>query len=398
MSSENAWSKLPIDLQEQFYEKAEIEARKLIEVIGDFKSQIELARNKIIPYIHQLNFGAPKDVSIAAIDGSFSPKPAETIGARFSVYSAGFIMVRGRSIVEEGYLSGDIRRAQSYNREFFSSALHVNTSYLERKAALKALESNPDLLLLDGSFLSFAYSLFRIIRIGKSISIPKDIFNTATETLEMTEKLLDSGKCVGIVKRGRSRAIGGWLSVEDGKKNPLVNFLDKQILNNLMMPPSVLNYRVLLKEPGVQRAYSRVSELLSSRDMSPQEALSQAREWAIKSLTRSLGVSEEKAKTLESRINRIQVKVSDENPPFELEVPVEFEKEIMNILFSSEDNFNMATGLPLAIDLIDESVSLPVEFTKEFVNEVEARIVGSYDENLNEVREFFTGMNPQKEF
>ncbi|MEM1553491.1 MAG: DNA double-strand break repair nuclease NurA [Thermoproteota archaeon] len=395
MSSETAWSKLPIDLQEQFYDRAEKEARRLVKIIRELGSQIEAFRNEITPYIHRFDFGSSKEFSIAAVDGSFSPRPAETIGARFAVYSAGFIMIKGGEIVKEGYLSDDIRHDQSYTREFSSAILHVQESRLEREAALKALSENPDLILIDGSFLGFAYSLFRVRRI---IPIPEWIIERARETLEMTEKLLDSGKCAGVVKRGRSRAIGGWLSVKEGRRNPLVEYLDKQILHYLMKPPALFNYMEMLREPGVQRIYSRVSDLLShSVELNPENALESARKWAMESLVKALDVSEEKAKALESRINRIQIKVSDENPPFELEVPVGFEEKTLEVLLSNSENFNMATGLPMAIDLVDENVTLPAEFTREFVREVEARIIDFYDGSLGEVRNFFTNMNPQKE-
>jgi hypothetical protein len=395
MSSETAWSKLPIDLQEQFYERAEKEAQRLVEVIQDFRMAIDSVKHIVIPYIHQVNFTHSKEVSIAAVDGSFSPRPAETIGARFSVYSAGFIMIKGSNIVGEGYLSGDIRQGQAYSRELFSAALHVQESHLERKAALEALKENPDLLLLDGSFLSFAYSLFRVRRV---IPVPEWIIKIARETLDMTEKLLNSGKCAGIIKRGRSRAIGGWLSIKEGRVNSLTRHLDKQILHNLMRAPSILDYKEFLKGPGLQRIYSRVSDLLIRGDYRiPEDALEKAREWATEGLAKALDISEEQAQKLESRINRLQVKVSDENPPFELEVPAESEKHVIDVLFSNVENFNVATGLPLAIDLIDENVSLPVEFTKDFVAEVEARIANSYEGSLDEVREFFANMNPQKE-
>ncbi|MEM1557447.1 MAG: DNA double-strand break repair nuclease NurA [Thermoproteota archaeon] len=402
MSSETAWSKLPIDLQEQFYQKAEDEAQRLIGVIGDFRLLMESVRHRIAPYIRTLSFESSRETSIAAVDGSFSPRPAETIGAKFSVYAAGFIMVKGKNIIEEGYLPGNIGESQAYGKELFSIILSVRETHLERVAALKALEKNPDLLLLDGSFLSFIYPLFRIARIAKSLPVPKEIreeiFETTREVLKMTSVLLDSGKCAGIIKRGRSRAIGGWLSVKDGVKSPLINHLDKQILHNLMSPPTILDYKELLGRAELQRVYSRVSELLiRDKYRDPKDAFEEAVEWAVERLAKALDVPEDYAKMLQSRLNRLQVKVSDENPPFELEVPLGSEKYVMEMLFSSIENFNMATGLPLAIDLIDENVTLPVEFTREFVREVEARIVNSYAGNLSEIKEFFANMNPQKE-
>ena len=402
MASETAWSKLPIDLQEQFYQKAEDEARRLVEVIGDFRLLMYSVKHRIAPYVRKLSFGPLRETSIAAVDGSFSPRPAETIGAKFSVYAAGFIMVKGKNIVEEGYLPGNMGESQAYSRELFSIILSVKETLLERTAALKALERNPDLLLLDGSFLSFAYPLFRIARVARSLPVPeearREVFETTGEILKKTSVLLDSGRCAGIVKRGRSRAIGGWLSVKDGVRSPLVNHLDKQILHNLMSPPAVLDYKELLGKAGLQRVYSRVSELLiREKHRDPRDAFEEAGEWAVERLAKALGVPEHYADMLQSKLNRLQVKVSGENPPFELEVPLGSEKYVMETLFSSIGNFNMATGLPLAIDLIDENITLPVEFTREFVREVEARIVNSYTGDLNEIKEFFANMNPQKE-
>ncbi|MGQ9478775.1 MAG: DNA double-strand break repair nuclease NurA [Thermoproteota archaeon] len=395
-STESAWSRLPIDLQEQFYEKAEEEARKLREVILEFKSTIEREKSKITPYIRRLVFRSEGEKSIAAVDGSFSPRPTETVGARFSVYSAGFLMVRGGKIISEGYFPGSIRYEQYSSRELFSASLHVQEARLEREAALKALEHEPDLLILDGSFLSFAYSMFRIIRIMPEV--PKWIRKTVSDTFEMTEKLMKSGKCVGVVKRGRSRAIGGWLSLEEGRMNPLIRHLDKQVLNNLMSTPSLLDYREFLNEPGLERVYSRVSDLLSRGEFNdPKYAFIEARKRTVKSLAKALEISEEGAQNLVSSIGRLQVKISKDNPPFELEVPVNSYEYIVETLFSSMDNFNTATGLPIAIDLIDGSVTLPAEFTREFVREVEARVAKMYEGNLDEVREFFTNMNPQKE-
>lgn len=402
MSSETAWSKLPIDLQEQFYQKAEDEAQRLIGVIGGFRLLMESVKHRIAPYARTLSFGPSRETSIAAVDGSFSPRPAETIGEKFSVYAAGFIMVKGKKIVDEGYLPGNMGESQAYGRELFNIILSVRETRLERVAALKALERNPDLLLLDGSFLGFAYPLFRIARIAKSLPVPKEIreeiFETTGEILKVTSVLLDSGKCAGVIKRGRSRAIGGWLSVKDGVKNPLVNHLDKQILHNLMSPPAILDYKELLGRAELQRVYSRVSELLiREKYREPKDAFEEAVEWAVERLAKVLSVPEDYAVRLQSRLNRLQVKVSEENPPFELEAPLGSEKYVMETLSSSVENFNMATGLPLAIDLIDENITLPVEFTREFVREVEARVVNSYAFNLSEIKEFFASMNPQKE-
>ena len=51
----------------------------------------------------------------------------------------------------------------------------------------------------------------------------------------------------------------------------------------------------------------------------------------------------------------------------------------------------------MALDMIDELVSIPREFTKDFINEVEARIIQKYVGKLDAIKAFFTNLNHQKE-
>lgn len=392
----SAWSELPIDLQEQFYSKVEEEARNLIKVLQESGAALDEAKPKIRPYIRSFAFGTDTGTKIAAVDGSFSPRASERIGGRFAVYSAGFLMLKDKKIIDEGYRGDDFRQDQSYPNPLFAGGLQVIESEIEKEASLLALERNPDLLLVDGGFLGFAYSLFKI---RKETRVPDWLEERAQHSLEMTYRLLDSGKCAGVVKRGRSRAIGGWLSMLEKRRSPLVAYLDKQILHAMMSPSSILDYAEILGRPGSHRTHTRISELLNTRRITdPIEAMEEAKFWAVSSMAKALAITDEsKIRDLESRINRIQIRVSEDAPPFELELPAGSEKRIMSTLFSSSDNFNRATGLPIAIDLVDEYVSLPVEFTREFVTEVEARLAQIYEGDLDDVRGFFSNMNPQKE-
>jgi hypothetical protein len=60
--------------------------------------------------------------------------------------------------------------------------------------------------------------------------------------------------------------------------------------------------------------------------------------------------------------------------------------------------FGEATGLPMALDMVDELVLVPRGFTRDFAEEVEARIVERYWGDFEAVRVFFQNMNCQKEF
>ncbi len=47
--------------------------------------------------------------------------------------------------------------------------------------------------------------------------------------------------------------------------------------------------------------------------------------------------------------------------------------------------------------MIDELVLVPREFTRDFAEEVEARIAEKYQGDLETVRVYFGNLNPQKE-
>jgi hypothetical protein len=92
----------------------------------------------------------------------------------------------------------------------------------------------------------------------------------------------------------------------------------------------------------------------------------------------------------------MQVRPFPDAPPCELEIPDSVKPNVVEALLDS-DNFSEATGLPHAIDMIDEYVGIPRAFTKDFVHEVEARVASLTPETLSGVRGFFVGLNPQKE-
>ena len=97
-----------------------------------------------------------------------------------------------------------------------------------------------------------------------------------------------------------------------------------------------------------------------------------------------------------SKLRRIQARLFADAPPCELEVPTSVRSGLVNELLTSE-NFSEATGLPHAIDMIDEYVGIPRAFTRDFVYEVEARTASLTPSTLSGVRGFFSDLNPQKE-
>jgi hypothetical protein len=61
-----------------------------------------------------------------------------------------------------------------------------------------------------------------------------------------------------------------------------------------------------------------------------------------------------------------------------------------------QSNCNATTGLPLALDLIDQDVGIARGFTREFVEEVEATLARDPDLDKFELETRFSSPNPQK--
>ena len=71
--------------------------------------------------------------------------------------------------------------------------------------------------------------------------------------------------------------------------------------------------------------------------------------------------------------------------------------KIKPILSYFQANHNPATRLPFPIDLIDENVSIPQGFTKEFIEEIEALLIKDPKLDKFDLSDYFMSINPQKE-
>jgi len=94
---------------------------------------------------------------------------------------------------------------------------------------------------------------------------------------------------------------------------------------------------------------------------------------------------------------RVFVKSVEDIPPicveFSSKMPPRMRELVLSYVFGTA---NPATGLPLALDLVDDLVSLPRGVCREFVNEIEGEMLrrGFSRESLLAV---FSRYNPQKE-
>jgi hypothetical protein len=372
MEEENPLLQMPRPLVDAFFQLAEEHATNALKRIREAEVRIQ----KIAKYI-QSKPVEPIDASltIATIDGSISPRSSNRLGTRIAVLSAGYKIFRKGELIDE-HFSGDVFSEGSLEGHMFSVLSNLKMIRMERIMTLEALKKNPDLLLIDGPFLSFLYPPSWVVRFTPE---GKDVVQ---DILRLTSRLIDSGKTIGVIKRSALRAIDGWL-FSQGKEDLVTNMRDKYILARLMPPSTYWTYDSIMDDPI---AYSRAISRAQVKGLKGEEAL----KWARKILKR-----DQKRLGIESppKLKRGYIRSYSETAPFEVELPgnmsiEEIAKKIIPLC-------NPATGLPFPLDLMDADISLDIRIAKAFADEVEARVLNA--ENPRAVKDFFTGINPQKE-
>lgn len=392
MSEKASWSELPFELQEEFYSLAEGYAERLSKHIESADAEISEAWPSINFALRNIETPKHNDIVIASVDGSRSPLPTRRLGADFAVYSVGSLRVEGRRVVENKFAAGRVDDIGP-NGQDLESELYAESVAAERAAAVAALK-DADLVLIDGSFYGFSSDVMSKLRRSK-VDPSGRWANSTKAALNATRELENSGKCIGVIKRSRTRAIAGWLS-HQRKKKSLVRFIDKHILNQMQPAGSVFDYSRLLGG-GEFLYFSRLAyNLASGREGEPsEEAFLRAKKLSLErfqsAFEKPFGFSVDI-----SKLKRLQVRMYEASSPCELEIPTSVSNDLVDSLIDRE-NFSEATGLPFAIDMIDEYVGIPRAFTRDFVQEVEARVASMSPTKLNSVRGFFTGLNPQKE-
>ncbi len=380
------WIKLPQDLQHRFFELTEQEANKLINIIQQLDIQLKELSKNLQSYIHEIPIS--NEISIvAAIDGSRSPRLSERLGIRYGVFSTGAIFLKGTEKREEIFRAGVFKRKQALSQDKSKFSFDLLTTYAERKMALEALDKC-DLLILDGSFYGFVYGAYLIKRSGLYSDYEDKILK---EVFEATELLRKSGKVIGIIKRSHTRAIGGYLAIKD-RKNPFTTIIDKLILSTFMPKRTIFNYQELIGDKLVQ-VYTRLATL-ASIGWSEGDLMEEAEKRTFMPFE-ILGLEKEGFK----KMRRMQVRFYENMPPCEIEYPSSFKEDKLLNIFGQKSFFNEATNLPMALDLVDNMVNLPMKFTEEFTSEVEGRVIEMIIKNNGNkevVKNFFTLLNPQK--
>lgn len=383
------WVKLPHDLQAKFFQEAEREAERIVQYIRRIDREFRDLKPLLEKYFRKLG-RSDRLYVVSAIDSSRSPRLSERLGVRYGVFAVGRLKTRGLERLSEDYMTGLFKRRQAFSKDKSRHFFSLLATYSERKMALKAVKDS-DFVLIDGSFYGFIYEALRMKKQGFYGEEERKVLK---DTFEATNRLIEEGKVLGVIKRSHSRIIGGWLALCGDRNNPYVNTIDKLILARLMPPGTLLNYRDLVGEDYPLPFYTTLARIVSSRGLEVSDPVNEALDkiyQPFKALDLPKGYFKE--------LSRIQVKAYEGAPPCEIEYPRKVGLEKVMEWMSQPNFFNEITGLPITLDLVDNLINIPSRFTDEFVAEVEARVLDKLrGEDMDSVKLFFAFLNPQKPF
>ncbi len=386
------WLKLPHDLQYKFFEEAEKEAGRIVNVVERLQRTVLELKRKIVPLVEDLS-EHDRVFRVAAIDGSRSPRLSERLGVRYGVFSVGVVILEGMKRIYEGYEAGQFKRKQAFSQEVSKYFFNLLSIYAERKAAVEVLNRLEDgFLMIDGSFYGFIYSALRMRKQGFFGEREGTLFE---ETCQLTNRLVESERVMGVIKRSHTRAIGGWLALRNkdlvGRIDSPVTIIDKLLLSMIMPSNTILRYERITGDDPVY-VYTQLA-YMAHRGIWPETPLEVARERVYEPY-RVLGMDE----SLVKKLRRLQVRKFPEAPTCEVEYPSSIPIDRLKLWLGQKNFFNKTTGLPFTIDMVDSLISLSPEFTEEYVSEIEARALSkAYGIISPEVlRWFFNLLNPQK--
>lgn len=338
-----------------------------------------------------------KNLRIACVDGSYSPATSERIGARYGVYCGGYLIFKGEELVKEGYRSDTLSQDQVEDPERTVMLLRLLCTKLEREIAFDCLEhENVDLLLIDGSFFGFRVKCNEI----RKKEIDLDEFEKGEELVDYIRDksiaLMNSKKAVGTIKRVRTTAFDGWSIYKHGSEKNCIGRNDRAILASIMPQNCWFAYEWLLGSPGafnyftgLREAYRRLT--VRRRFKSMNSILKETSNLADRNLMRNLNCAPGDI----FQTSRYYIRCLNSAPPFCFETHKDMNVEPLVAYFQA--THNPVTGLPFPLDLIDESISLPKGFTKEFVEEVEALLIRDKELDKFDLSNYFMYLNPQKE-
>jgi hypothetical protein len=388
------WVKLPSQMQYQFFELAEKQAKQIKEKLLKDKEKLDNL-GKLLSFKRIPKNDEWKNWRIGVVDGSDSPVMSERVGGRFGTYGATYHIFQGLDLVEDKYFSGNFSDFQVGDPEVSKKLLSLLTTKFERETALSCLEKDVDLLLIDGSFFGFRPRC----RIVHNQEVPNEAFRKGAELVkhirDLSIKLLETRKVVGIIKRVQTSAIDGWMIHRNGNDKLRLNRNDKEILSSLIREGEWFSYEATFQDPVLFNYYTRLALAYHRYAADPSRSMESifdvCKGDVDRNVRRDLLCEPEDI----LRTARHYVRCSYPTPPFCFETPLNLNLDPLLAFFKA--SCNKATGLPMPLDLTDQDITIPAGFTQEFVEEIEAHLVKDPDLNKYELENHFASLNPQKQ-
>lgn len=385
------WDEIAIELKEQFYELVGNESEKLYERIKPVIGDIEKIGRRLDAYFKPAERSDDLDeVRIAAIDGSSTSTISIRLGCAYSLFS--IVVVRDaykfRSDIDVSYFAFKV--SSEYPEDKLLKRLTTwNMLMREREIALKEVEDS-DLVIIDGSFFGYLHSIFKLVRMRM---LPREIRDLATKITDYTIRLVESGRVIGVVKRGRTSAIIPWAYMEGIISKPH-RMIDRLILSMVQPVGSTFSYTHLFGYSFGYKVFNRAFREILIGKRPPIDKLKG-------DLLELISISIENtgaiitSRQLLDMAERIVVRHYPTGP-VEMDVPLRREGILWDFLCDNR-MFSDATNIPWINDLADLESRIPSDFSRDFADEVEATLVRRFDLNPEFLRAFFTNINPQKD-
>jgi hypothetical protein len=388
------WVKIPARMQSQFFELAEKQAKNVKAKLLRDKEKLDALR-KVLTFSRIPENDEWKNWRVAVVDGSDSPVMSERVGGRFGTFGATYHVFQGLDLVSEEYYSGDYSEYQIGDPEASMKMLSVLTAKLERETAVDCLHKDVDLIIIDGSFFVFRPNC-RILHRQRLVGGPfKTGLDLVKYTRDLSVKLLESGKAVGIIKRVQSSAIDGWTIFKSGDDRLQLNRNDKDILSSLLKEGEFFSYETAFQDPTAFNYYTRLALAYSRYSVNLERSMESIFKAVKNDVERTIRKDLDCGPDLVLRTARHYVRCAYPAAPFCFETPVSFSLAPLLAFFKA--SCNRATGLPIQLDLTDQDVTIPAGFTREFVEEIEAQLAKDAELDKFEIENHFGSLNPQKQ-
>jgi hypothetical protein len=387
------WVKIPAKMQNQFFELAEKQTKQIKAKLLRDKAKLE-SLSKILAFSQIADNDDWKNWRIAVVDGSDSPVMSERIGGRFGTYGATYHIFKGLDLIDEEYYSGDYSDYQIGDPEASLKMLQVLTATLERQTAMDCLNQGVDLVIIDGSFFGFRPNCRRIHNAKLREGPHKTGARLVRYVRDLSLKLLNSGRAIGIIKRVQSSAIDGWGLFKMGNQDLQLYRNDKEIMASLLREGQVFSYETAFEDPTVFMYFSRLAlayQRYAGEDRSMKSIFNAIKLDVDRNVRRDLMCEPEQV----LKTARHYVRCTYPAPPFCFETPLNF--NLAPLLSFFKASCNKATGLPIQLDLTDQDITIPAGFTREFVEEIEARLTKDSELDMYEIENHFGSLNPQKQ-